>query len=787
MFVIKRNGTHEPVMFDKITKRIQFLAQAKILNLPPLDVDETIIAQKVIAELVSGCSTSMLDEIAANVCYYIDLFNPDYQELAGRILNSNLNKQVTLSFSEMMKHFYDNELLDEEFYKNVENNAEKWNKLINLDNNFLLSYKGIKTFKTSYFVTWNNVTETPQHVYLRVAIAIHGNCYDSVKNTYEYLARQILSHATPTLFNAGRKRQQFSSCFTTEVQDSIHNIFTSLTECALISQHAGGIGIDISNIRAYGSPIKGTGGTSNGIVPLMNTYAATAKYVDQGGGKRAGSWAMYIEPWHLDFFDWLETGKKTTREGFKADTLFLALWVPDLFMKRIESGETWTLFCPSIAKSLHSLYGDEFEELYLKLEKDESIPSHLRKTIPINQIVQAILLSHMETGKPYIMFKDAINKKSNQKHLGPIKLSNLCTEIVQYTSEDETSVCNLAAINLVSCVISDNVFDFNLLEQIAKQAVINLDIIIDKNYYPTQASKKSNLNHRPMGIGIMGLATVFQMLNLPYESIEAKKLNLKIAQTLQLATMEQSIELASKYGAYSTHKGSPESHGILQHDMWGVECLPEYAERFNTCRRKMQEIGARNVYRTAYMPTVSTALILGVSDAFYPIISNIFTKETKSGDFTEFNPILIKKLKEQNLWTRQIFTLITNNQGSLQSISSIPNEIKEIFKTVWEMKPSTLLNMEADRAPYIDQSQSASRFVTSSSQLLSLLMYANKLGLKTGMYYLRTNSALKSTQHKPQSLDSNMEDDKKKRLRVDNKTQACNAFNNGGECESCIL
>lgn len=799
MKVTKRNGEQQDASFDKITKRYRLLSEGSNIDggsLTPLSIDVAKLSQKVIGHITNGIDTSMLDNIAADAASYIEPYNLDYEKLAGRILVSDLHKKVSLSFTETMLKFHEFGMLNETFVETIKTYGTKLDEEIMKIRDYDFSYMSIKILMRSYLLNRNGVQETPQYMYMRAAVAIHGTGdWDGLINTYQQLATHKLSHATPTLFNSGLKLQQMSSCFLlTMKEDSIEGIFDTLKDCALISKTAGGIGLDVTDIRAFGSLIHGTNGKSNGISPMLSMFNSASEYVDQGGGKRKGSWAMYMEPWHLDIFEWLDLGRKTGNEGHTAPNLFYALWVPDLFMERIKKGEPWTLFCPTVTgevkdgsgnlkKSLHDLYGDEFKARYEELEQDESIPKDRRRTIDITTLVQRMMMLMVETGTPYFLFKDAINRKSNHKHLGTIRSSNLCTEIVQYTSPEETAVCNLASINLVE-FIKNGEFDYEDMMNTVKQAVINLDKLIDITYYPIKEARNSNLRHRPMSVGIMGLATTFMKMGYPYDSQEARDMNMKIAQYIQLACCETTCELAVQKGAYPTHQGSPESQGLLQHDLWGVKCLPELEERFAKVREMMKTTGARNSLRTGYMPTASTANINNVSEAFDPFNSNIFARQSGTGDFLQVNSHLVECLSKEGLWSEEMMDRITLAEGSIQDIEEIPSNIRELFKTVWEIRPSKLIDMEADRGAFIDQTQSASRYTRdpNSKLIMTILFYAWNAGLKTGMYYLRTRPKGDAPKHAPTLKRTKSQEEEAKRVK---EAPACEWKPGDPACLSC--
>jgi len=742
MFVVKRDGKKEAVQFDKITARIKKLCYG--LNTL---VDPTKIAIKVIEGLYDGVTTSELDNLAAEMSATMTIQHPDFALLASRISVSNLHKNTEKSFSETMEMLYNyvdsktNEkapLLADDVYEIIKNNAEDLDSSIIYDRDFNYDYFGFKTLERAYLLKINGkIAERPQHMLMRVAIGIHKEDIKSAIETYNLMSEKWFTHATPTLFNAGTPKPQMSSCFLLTMQDdSIEGIYDTLKQTAKISQSAGGIGLSIHNVRATGSYIKGTNGTSNGIVPMLKVFNDTARYVDQGGGKRKGSFAIYIEPWHADIIDFLDLKKNHGKEENRARDLFYAMWTPDLFMKRVESNQDWTLMCPHECPGLYDVYGEAFEKLYIKYEQE----GKGRKTIPARDLWNAILESQIETGTPYMLYKDACNEKSNQKNLGTIRSSNLCTEILEYTSKDEVAVCNLASLALPKFVI-DGEFDYQKLFDITYVATKNLNKIIDNNYYPVEEARNSNFRHRPIGLGVQGLADVFILLRMPFESEEAIKLNKEIFETIYYAAMTASKDLAKANGAYESYEGSPVSQGIFQYDMWGV--VPSDRWEWQILKEEVAKYGVRNSLLLAPMPTASTSQILGNNECFEPYTSNIYTRRVLSGEFIVVNKHLLRDLNELGIWNDDLKNKIMAANGSVQDISEIPENLKELYKTVWEIKQKTILDMAADRGAYICQSQSLNLFMENAnfSKLTSMHFYAWKKGLKTGMYYLRTKAA----------------------------------------------
>ena len=742
MYVIKRDGRKETVKFDKVTARIEKLAYSLSEH-----VDTFAVAQKVIEGIYDGVTSSQLDSLAAEIAASMTTRHPDYAILAARIAVSNLHKNTKKSFSETMKDLYEYidpktgkkaPLLAEDVFNLIWSNRDLLDSTIIYDRDFGYDYFGFKTLEKSYLLKLSGkIAERPQHMLMRVSIGIHKNDIESAIETYNFMSERWFTHATPTLFNAGTPKPQLSSCFLLQMEeDSIDGIYNTLKNCAKISQSAGGIGLSIHNIRATGSYIRGTNGTSNGIVPMLRVFNDTARYVDQGGGKRKGSFAIYLEPWHADIFDFLELKKNHGKEEIRARDLFYAMWISDLFMERVEADGEWSLFCPSEAPGLADCYGDKFRELYARYEQE----GRARKTVKAQELWFAILESQIETGTPYMLYKDACNEKSNQKNLGTIKSSNLCTEIVEYTAPDEIAVCNLASIALPRFVINGK-FDHQKLFDITYVVTKNLNKVIDINYYPVVEARNSNMRHRPIGIGVQGLADAFILMRMPFESQEARELNKEIHETIYYASMTASKDLAIKDGAYETYEGSPVSQGIFQFDMWKV--TPSNRWEWDVLKEEVKKYGVRNSLLLAPMPTASTSQILGNNECFEPYTSNIYSRRVLSGEFPIVNKHLLKDLVKLNLWNDTMKNKIIAANGSVQDIAEIPSDLKEIYKTVWEIKQRTIIDMAADRGAYICQSQSLNLFIQDANfaKLTSMHFYAWKKGLKTGMYYLRTKSA----------------------------------------------
>ncbi len=743
MFVIKRSGKPEAVHFDKITSRIMKLSYG--LQVSSDNIIE--IAKKVIQGIYNNVTTTELDNLAAETSASFTTLHPDFAVLAARIAVSNLHKNTKKSFSEVadiLYNYVDSKtgekapLYSDEIYEIVKANADKIDSAIIYERDYHFDYFGFKTLERSYLLrTDGKITERPQHMFMRVAIGIHKNDIDAAIETYNLMSDKWFIHATPTLFNAGTPKPQMSSCFLLSMkEDSIDGIFETLKRCAVISQSAGGIGINIHNIRATGSYIKGTNGASNGIIPMLRVFNDTARYVDQGGGKRKGAFAVYLEPWHADIFEFLDLRKNHGKEEMRARDLFLALWISDLFMKRVEENGSWSLFCPNEAKGLDECYGAEFEVLYTRYENE----GKARKTVSARELWNAVLEAQIETGTPYLLYKDAANEKSNQKNLGTIKCSNLCTEIIEYTAADEVAVCNLASISLPR-FIDNGTFDFQKLHEISRIVTRNLNKVIDGNYYPVPEAENSNRRHRPVGIGVQGLADAFMLLRLPFDSEEAALLNRDIFETIYYGAMTASMELAKEQGAYETFKGSPLSEGKFQFDLWNV--TPTDRWDWEGLRKDVMQYGVRNSLLLAPMPTASTSQILGNNECFEPYTSNVYNRRVLSGEFAVVNKHLLKDLIGLGIWNDKMKNRLIAENGSVQNIEEIPQELKEIYKTVWEIKQRNIIDMAADRGAYICQSQSLNLFVDQPNfaKLTSMHFHAWRKGLKTGMYYLRTKAA----------------------------------------------
>ncbi len=745
MHVIKRSGAKEVVSFDKITARIKKLCY----GLNPL-VDYIEISKKVVNGLYDGVTTTELDNLASETSASMASIHPDYAILAARIAVSNLHKNSDKCFSKTIKELYNyvdpktNDkagLISDLTYDVINRNADRLDSAIIYDRDYDFDYFGFKTLERSYLLRmYGGVVERPQQLFMRVSVGIHGEDINAAIETYNLMSEKWFIHATPTLFNAGTPKPQLSSCFLLSItEDSISGIFETLARCAKISQSAGGIGLSAHNIRATGSYIKGTGGTSNGIIPMVRVFNDTARYVDQGGGKRKGAFAMYLEPWHADVFEFLELKKNHGKEEMRARDLFYALWIPDLFMQRVKDNETWSLFCPNEAPNLFDVYGGEFEALYHRYERE----GKARRQVPARELWNKILESQIETGTPYLLYKDPANKKSNQKNLGTIRSSNLCTEIMEYTSKDEVAVCNLASLSLPKFVDKKTqTFDFKELFNITRVVTRNLNKIIDINYYPIKEAERSNFRHRPIGIGVQGLADAFIMLRMPFDSEQAAKLNVDIFETIYFAAMTESVALAEKLGHYETFPGSPLSKGEFQFDMWGVK--PSNRWDWEELRTRVMKVGARNSLLLAPMPTASTSQILGNNECFEPYTTNIYTRRTLSGEHIVVNKHLLNDLVSLGLWNEEARQVLIAANGSVQNIEGIPEDFKQLYKTSWEMSMKAIINMAADRGAFICQSQSLNLFMENASfaKLTSMHFYAWEKGLKTGMYYLRTRPAV---------------------------------------------
>ena len=736
MRVIKRSGRVEDVKFNKVTNRI-----SKLTNELSENVDVSMVAQQVFSSMYDEIKTHEIDTLSSEVCIGLITNDPDYEILATRIVASNIQKRAANNFHIAMRKLHKAGIITHE----VLEVSAKVKEEIKPERDFDFGYFGLKTLEKGYLQKIDgDIIETPQYLYMRVAIGIHGHDTDRVLETYDALSRGLFIHATPTLFNAGTHRPQMSSCFLiANKEDSIDGIYDTVKECARISKWAGGIGLHVHDVRANKSHIRGTNGTSDGIIPMLRVYNSTARYVNQAG-RRKGSIAIYLEPWHADIMDFLEIRLNQGDEEARCRDLFTAMWIPDLFMKRVETNKNWSLFCPDKAQGLSNVYGKEFDELYEKYESE----GLAIKTIPAVEVWKSIIKSQSETGTPYMLYKDACNEKSNHKHIGTIKSSNLCTEILEYTDNNETAVCNLASIALPKYVdVENKEFDHEELHRVTKMVTRNLNKVIDKNFYPTENGMRSNMRHRPIGIGVQGLADVFIMLRMTFGSEESRKLNRDIFETIYHAALESSCELAEMYGTYETFKGSPFSKGILQFDMWDRD--PQFSGRYDwDAMRKLVKKGTRNSLLLAPMPTASTSQILGNNECFEPYTTNIYLRRTLAGEFVVVNKHLVEDLKKIGLWSKEMKDLMVKAGGSIQNIIDIPDDIKELYKTVWEMSQKTIIDMSADRGVYIDQSQSMNLFVENPtiSKLSSMHMYAWKTGLKTGMYYLRSKAKARPIQ-----------------------------------------
>ena len=810
MYVIKRDGRKEEVKFDKVTARIQKLCY----GLNPM-VEPVAVAMRVIEGIYDGVTTRELDSLAAEVAASLTTRHPDFAQLAARIAISNLHKETKKSFSETMSDLYNyinpkndkkSPLLADDVYEIIMQNSARIDSTLIYDRDYSYDFFGFKTLERSYLLRINGrIAERPQHMLMRVAIGIHKEDIDAAIETYELMSKKYFTHATPTLFNAGTPKAQMSSCFLlTMKNDSIDGIYDTLKQCAKISQSAGGIGLSIHNIRATGSYIRGTNGTSNGIVPMLRVFNDTARYVDQGGGKRKGSFAIYMEPWHADIFDFLDLKKNHGKEEMRARDLFYAMWIPDLFMERVEKDANWTLMCPNECPGLSDSYGEEFNKLYTQYEAEKKG----RRVVRAREIWEGIIEAQIETGTPYMLYKDSANGKSNQKNLGTIKSSNLCTEIIEYTAADEVAVCNLASIALSMFVKDDLTFDHDKLFEITYIATKNLNKVIDRNYYPVPEARNSNMRHRPIGLGVQGLADTFIMMRYPFTSDEAKKLNKDIFETIYYAALTASKDLAKVDGPYETYAGSPISQGIFQWDMWNLgESDLSGRWDWSTLRKEVVEHGVRNSLLVAPMPTASTSQILGNNECFEPYTSNIYTRRVLSGEFVVVNKHLLLDLVALGLWNDDLKTEIIKHNGSVQNIDIIPENIKELYKTVWEMKMRDIIDMAADRGAFIDQSQSMNLFMENANmgKVTGMHFYAWKKGLKTGMYYLRTKAAadaIKFTVQKQAKAEvtpvlnsdqtKNLQEDRQNKLQeaamkkeyTNEEALAC-SLDNPDACEAC--
>jgi ribonucleoside-diphosphate reductase alpha subunit len=786
MYVVKRDGRKEAVKFDKITARIIKMCY----GLDPL-VSPEAVAMKVIEGIYDGVTTTVLDNLAAEVAASKTIDHPDYALLASRIAVSNLHKETKKTFSEViddMHHYIDPKtgqnasLIADDVYDIIVENRDLLDSSIIYDRDFRYDYFGFKTLTRSYLMKLNGIiVERPQQMLMRVAVGIHKKDVQSAIKTYNLMSEGWFTHATPTLFNSGTPKPQMSSCFLlTMKDDSISGIYDTLKSCAQISQSAGGIGLAIHNIRATGSYIKGTNGTSNGIVPMLRVFNDTARYVDQGGGKRKGSFAMYIEPWHADVFDFLDLKKNHGKEESRARDLFFALWIPDLFMKRVKENGDWTLMCPHECPGLSDTHSAEFEKLYTRYEK----AGKGRKTIKAQELWFKILESQIETGTPYMLYKDAANAKSNQQNLGTIKSSNLCTEIIEYTAPDEVAVCNLASLALPKYVTENGTFDHDKLFEVTYQATLNLNRIIDENYYPVEEAKNSNMRHRPIGLGVQGLADAFILMGLPFESDEARALNREIFETIYYASMSASKDLSKELGPYESYAGSPVSKGIFQFDMWNV--TPTDRWEWNVLREEVIKHGVRNSLLLAPMPTASTAQILGNNECFEPYTSNIYSRSVLSGVFIIVNKHLLKDLVREGLWNKDVRQKIMTANGSIQNINEIPQRLKDLYKTAWEISQKAIIDQAADRGAYICQSQSLNIFMENANfgKLTSMHFYGWEKGLKTGMYYLRTKAATDAIKF---TVDKTVAEEpavSAKSLEEDAAAIAC-SLENPDSCEMC--
>ena len=784
MHVVKRDGRKESVKFDKVTARIVKMCY----GLDPL-VSPEAVAMKVIEGIFDGVTTNQLDNLAAEVAAAKTMDHPDYALLASRIAVSNLHKDTKKTFSETIEDMYNyidpktNQnaaLISDEVYKIIQKNKDLLDSSIIYDRDFRYDYFGFKTLTRSYLLKINgNIVERPQHMLMRVSLGIHKTDIQAAIKTYNLMSEGWFTHATPTLFNSGTPKPQMSSCFLlTMKEDSISGIYDTLKSCAQISQSAGGIGLSIHDIRATGSYIKGTNGASNGIVPMLRVFNDTARYVDQGGGKRKGSFAIYLEPWHADVFDFLDLKKNHGKEESRARDLFYALWIPDLFMKRVKENGDWTLMCPHECPGLSDTHSAEFEKLYTKYEK----AGKGRKTIKAQDLWFKILESQIETGTPYMLYKDAANAKSNQQNLGTIKSSNLCTEIIEYTAPDEVAVCNLASIALPKYVTEEGTFDHDKLFEVTYQVALNLNKIIDENFYPIEEARNSNLRHRPIGIGVQGLADAFILMRFPFESEEARALNKEIFETIYYAALTASKDLAIENGPYETWKGSPISEGTMQFDMWGV--TPTDRWEWNVLKEEVMEHGVRNSLLLAPMPTASTAQILGNNECFEPYTSNIYTRRVLSGEFIVVNKHLLRDLVKLGLWNDSLKNQLMGANGSIQNIKGIPDNIKALYKTAWEISQKTILDMAADRGAYIDQSQSLNIFMENANyaKLTSMHFYGWKAGLKTGMYYLRTKAATDAIKF---TLDKEAMAQPTAKTEEERKAEIACSLDDPENCEMC--
>jgi len=780
MRVTKRDGELQDVAFDKILERVKKLGQEAGIH-----INYSSLVMKVIDQLYDKIPTAKIDELAAEQCAALSANHPDYAILAARIIISNHQKNTDNDFSSVMRDLYNftnfkgenKPLVSQELWDFTSRYASELNSMLDHNRDYLIDYFGFKTLERAYLFRINTkIVERPQHMWMRVAIGIHGDLHlenqeqvlRMVKETYDLMSQKFFTHATPTLFNAGTPRPQLSSCYLIAMEDdSLDGIYNTLHDCARISKYAGGIGLHIHNIRAKGTHILGTNGTSNGLVPMLRVFNTTARYIDQGGGKRNGSFAIYLEPWHADVEDFLEMKKNHGDEELKARDLFYALWIPDLFMERVKENKKWSLICPHECPGLSDVYGDKFKELYEKYENE----GRLRKTVNARDLWFKILDAQMETGTPYILYKDACNQKSNQKNIGTIKSSNLCTEIVEYSDDKETAVCNLASIALPAFVNEDTKqFDYEKLHYVTKVVTNNLNRVIDINFYPTEKTSTSNLRHRPIGIGVQGLADAFILMNIPFHSDAAKEVNKLIFETIYHAALEKSNELSIQYGRYSSFEGSPASQGILQFDMWSKQPTPDRYD-WTILKQSIQSYGLRNSLLVAPMPTASTSQILGYNECFEPITSNLYSRRTLAGEFVVVNKYLMKELIQIGHWNEQIKNNIIANKGSIQQLTMLSEDIRNKYKIVWEMPMKHLIDMAADRGAYICQSQSLNLWLEDPTynSLTSMHFYSWKQGLKTGIYYLRRKA-------KHQAQQFTIEPDQKPQIEEhDEICESCSA------------
>ncbi len=781
MYVEKRDGRKEAVKFDKITARIAKMCY----GLDPL-VSPEAVAMKVIEGLFDGVTTTQLDNLAAEVAAAKTIDHPDYALLASRIAVSNLHKETKKTWSDVVTDMYNYidpktgenaSLIADDVYAIIQENKDKLDSSIIYDRDFRYDYFGFKTLTRSYLMKLEGeIVERPQHMLMRVSVGIHKGDINGAIKTYNLMSEGWFTHATPTLFNSGTPKPQMSSCFLlTMKEDSIEGIYDTLKSCAQISQSAGGIGLSIHDVRAKGSYIKGTNGESNGIVPMLRVFNDTARYVDQGGGKRKGSFAIYIEPWHADVFDFLDLKKNHGKEEQRARDLFYALWIPDLFMKRVKENGDWTLMCPHECPGLSDTHSAEFEALYMKYESE----GKGRKTIKAQDLWFKILESQIETGTPYMLYKDAANAKSNQQNLGTIKSSNLCTEIIEYTAPDEVAVCNLASLALPKYVKEDKTFDHQRLFDVTYEATMNLNKIIDGNFYPVEEARNSNMRHRPIGLGVQGLADTFITMGFPFESEEARQLNKDVFETIYYASMTASKDLSKVEGPYETFSGSPVSKGVFQFDMWDV--TPSDRWEWDVLKEEVKEHGVRNSLLLAPMPTASTAQILGNNECFEPYTSNVYTRRVLSGEFIVVNKHLLKDLVREGLWTKDMRAKIMTANGSVQKIDEVPQRLKDLYKTAWEISQKAIIEQAADRGAYICQSQSLNIFMENANfgKLTSMHFYGWEKGLKTGMYYLRTKAATDAIKF---TIEKEVvEEPTAKSIEA---AEAC-AIDNPDDCEAC--